>query len=93
MFDKCENFDCDLSNWDVRKVKDMNGMFYECSNFTGKGLDKWKLNNIRNINNMFSYCTNLDCDLSKWKINKNISMKNVFNGCKTLKNKPSWYKE
>ena len=42
---------------------------------------------------MFSYCTNLDCDLSKWKINKNVSMKNVFNGCKTLKNKPSWYKE
>ena len=30
MFKYCENFNCDLSNWDVSKVKDMTNIFYGC---------------------------------------------------------------
>jgi len=38
MFFDCENFDCDLCGWDVSNVKDMSYLFFNCINFTGKGL-------------------------------------------------------
>ena len=36
MFKYCENFNCDLSNCDVRKVKDMTNMFYGCKSLKNK---------------------------------------------------------
>ena len=41
MFGGCNNFDGDLSNWNISKAAHINGMFESCENFTGKGLDKW----------------------------------------------------
>ena len=41
MFFTCISFDCDLGNWDVSNVEDIAFMFFDCKNFTGKGLEQW----------------------------------------------------
>ena len=41
MFYKCDNFDCNLSNWDVKNVTDMRAMFSGCYKFKGIGLENW----------------------------------------------------
>ncbi|EGM8812970.1 BspA family leucine-rich repeat surface protein, partial [Campylobacter jejuni] len=40
MFEGCENFNGDLSKWDVSKVTNMDSMFKGCENFNGD-LSKW----------------------------------------------------
>ena len=36
MFWNCENFNSDLSKWDVSNVKDMSDMFYKCKSLKNK---------------------------------------------------------
>ena len=38
-------------------------MFYKCTNFTGKGLDKWNVNKLETSKRMFSGCENLEANL------------------------------
>jgi len=59
MFSACENFNCDLSGWDVSNVKDMNCMFYGCTKFMGRGLDEWKPIKCENMKSMFNECSSL----------------------------------
>ena len=56
MFEWCENFDSDLSKWNVSNVTDTTNMFNGCKNFKGKGLDKWDASNITEMNGMFNGC-------------------------------------
>ena len=56
MFEYCENFDCDVSNWKMSKAKTINYMFSECTNFKGKGLNKWTLPPKTEINNALKNC-------------------------------------
>ena len=92
MFVGCLKFNCNLGNWDVSNVKSMEGMFKECSNFKGKGLDKWKVDNVEDMYVMFRYCETFDCDLSQWNVSKVIDMEGMFDGCYSLKNIPGWYR-
>ena len=39
MFDGCRKFNCDLSKWNTKKVKDMRYMFYNCNSLKNK--PKW----------------------------------------------------
>ena len=41
MFTDCVNLIVNLGSWDVSNVENMYGMFSECTNFTGDGLDAW----------------------------------------------------
>ena len=81
MFSGCENFNCDLSKWDVSNVKYMGSMFCHCENFTGQGLEKWDVSNVENMNAMFYNCKNFDCDLSKWDVSNVKDIKFTFCGC------------
>ena len=55
MFFECENFNQDLSPWDVRNVKDTSYMFLKCKNFN-QDLSKWDLSNVIDHNHMFYEC-------------------------------------
>ena len=68
-------------------------MFTDCSNFTGKGLDKWNVSKVENMMFMFCDCIKFDCDLSKWNVSNVDNMLYLFNNCTSLKNTPRWYKE
>ena len=56
VFNKCINFDCDLSNWNVSKVKLMDNMFSYCAKFTGKGLENWDVSNLISKEKIFLQC-------------------------------------
>ena len=48
----------------------MNSMFYGCSKFKGKGLEKWNVNNKAKISSMFIGC-NLIKKQPDWYIKLN----------------------
>ena len=59
LFANCENFDCDLSKWNVRKVENMSGMFFYCTKFKGIGLEKWNVKKGKDMSYMFDECTSI----------------------------------
>lgn len=98
MFYVCHNFDCDLSEWKFGNHKELSffGMFAQCYNFTGKGLDKWDVSKAHSIAHMFNKCKKLDVDLSNWKTTFITETWYVFTDCDTLEQKhmiPEWYKK
>ena len=90
MFYNCENFNCDLSKWDVSNITNMSYMFSNCYKFEGKGLENWNVENINDATYMFCGCEKLNCDLSNWNITKTIPIKDMFFNCdKNII--PDWY--
>ena len=59
MFAGCENFNCDLSNWDMSNVTDMGYAFIDCEKFKGKGLENWNVSNVTSMRRMFDGCNKL----------------------------------
>ena len=84
-----------IDRWNVNNIENMSYMFYNCTNFTGHGLENWKPIKCKDMRFMFKDCNKFNCNLSKWNVS-NIDrgrMKDMFKGCTSLKNKPSWYKK
>ena len=84
--------DANLNDIDVSKIIDMSKLF--------KGLkphnidiSEWDVSNVETMDDMFYNCDKFNCDLSKWDVSNVENMNYMFGGCKSLKNKPSWYKE
>ena len=73
--------DIDLSRWNVSNVKSMNNMFYECKNFTGKGLENWDVKNVIEMNGTFAGCTNFNGNVSNWNISKCTNIGGLFCRC------------
>ena len=92
LFKNIDPHNINISKWDVRNIGNMHGMFWGCKNFNCD-LSNWDVRNVKNMGNMFHNCENFNCDLSKWKPINVWNMNAMFDGCKSLKNKPSWYKE
>ena len=70
-----------IENWDVSKVKNMEGMFNYCYNFNAD-LSKWDVSNVENMSFMFGECKNFNCDLSNWNVSNVKKMGYMFSGCK-----------
>ena len=75
-----EDFNCDISKWNVSKVKDMCCMFYKCHRFNCD-ISNWDISKVMNFNHMFDECKNFDKDLSSWKINHKAQKNDMFLGC------------
>ena len=58
-------FNGDISNWDVSKVENMEGMFY-CSKFN-RNISKWNVNKVTNMQSMFAH-SKFNQDISKWDV-------------------------
>ena len=52
MFYGATNFNCDLSNWDVSNIEQMESMFAYASGFN-QDLSSWDVSNVANFNNIF----------------------------------------
>ena len=52
MFNKAENFNQPLNNWNVSNVTDMRSMFREATNFN-QPLNVWNVSEDTNMRNMF----------------------------------------
>ena len=93
MFYDRENFNCDLSGWNVSNVRLMLAMFSGCESFEGKGLEKWDVSNVKHMDEMFVNCSKFKGkELENWNVSniEPTNMSDMFDNCKSLK-KPSWY--
>ena len=69
-----------LEDWDVSKVTNMKGMFYNCENFNSD-LSNWNVSSVENMSGMFEECKNFNCDLSKWDVSNVENMLDMFRDC------------
>lgn len=70
---------------DVSNTKDVNSMFYYCSNIVSLDLSNWDTSNFQFLNDFCSYCSSLvSIDLSSWNTSKVTNMNNMFYYCKKL---------
>lgn len=78
MFDALEDFDGDISEWDVSNVKNMSHMFY-VSAFTGKNSDisNWDVSSVKDMSCMFTNSL-FDGDISGWDVSNVINMTGMF---------------
>ena len=73
----------DLSSFDTKNVKKMNGMFWDCSKLTKLDLSSFDTKNVIDMSEMFYHCsnlTNLDINRSSFKKPRY----NIFDGCDKL---------
>ncbi|WP_010252670.1 BspA family leucine-rich repeat surface protein [Myroides injenensis] len=83
MFAGAENFNGDLSDWDVSKVRDMSWMFSGASSFNGD-LSDWDVSKVTNMSSMFSGASSFNGDLSNWNVSRVTNMSWMFSGASSF---------
>ena len=78
-----ENFNGDISRWDVSNVKYMDTMFFGCKKFNCD-ISKWDVSNVKNMNYMFYGCEQFNCDMSRWDVSNVERMQEMFKDCKNF---------
>ena len=79
MFNRCTEFNQDISKWDVSKVKNMSFMFAGCESFN-QDISSWDISNVTDVRYMFHECTSFNQDLSSWTIDVD-DIHNMFKDC------------
>ena len=68
-----------------KKLKNINHMFYKCSDLISIDLSNLNSQNVTEIRNIFSYCDNLQTvNLSNFNSQNIYDMREMFYGCKSL---------
>lgn len=80
MFQNCDEFNQDLSMWDVSNVVDMSFMFEGCISFD-MPLNTWNVSNVTNMQGMFKGCESFNGIISSWNVSNVIDMSYMFMGC------------
>lgn len=74
------NFNEDISEWDVSNVKNMQAMFYGCTQFNSP-LNKWNVSNVTNMSSMFGGCLLFNQPLDRWDVSNVTEMVDMFQWC------------
>ena len=79
-----DEFNQDISNWDVSNVTDMSGLFSGLILFN-QDLNKWDVSNVETMERMFSYggtaglqVTVFNGNISSWDVSKVTNMSDMF---------------
>ena len=88
LFDTVKNkifndFNGDVSKWNVSNVKCMKFMFTSCKKFNCD-LSRWDVSNATDTHYMFFECKEFNCDLSKWDVSNVTNMSYMFNYCENF---------
>lgn len=74
-----------IENLNTSYVKNMSGMFDQCSNLETLDLSHFNTEKVENMSNMFNGCTKLhDLNISSFNTEKVTSMNQMFGGCSSL---------
>ena len=84
MFSQAQSFTAsDLADWNVGKVKDMNGMFqygWDDNSFSNLDLSRWNVGEVTDMGNMFYDARSFNSDISGWDVSKVTTMYSMFSG-------------
>ena len=85
MFDNCKASELDLSNIDVRNIRNMNYMFVSC--YVKKlDLNNWDVSKVECMSGMFWDCIKLEeLNVSNWDVRNVKIMNEMFDSCRSLK--------
>lgn len=78
---KFNDFNADLSNWDMSNVTDMNYAFYYALNFNGD-LSSWDTSKVTDMAGMFVGAVQFNQDLSGWQTGNVKDIFGMFKGAK-----------
>jgi len=75
LFSNLDEFNGNISDWDVSNVTNMKYMFLN-SKFNGE-ISKWNVSNVKNMYGMF-FKSRFNQDISKWNVSNVKNMKRMF---------------
>lgn len=78
---RIDEFNGDISRWDVSNVENMAYMFCDCLDFNCN-IGGWKVSGVNDMKSMFSGCGNFNQDLSGWDVSNVSNMNYMFEECK-----------
>lgn len=76
-------FNSNLNNWNVSKVKDMSDMFHSCEVFN-RPLDKWDVSNVKDMSNMFNVALKFNQNINNWNVSNVEDLSKTFRYCKAF---------
>merc|ERR1711934_720921 len=71
------SFNQELSNWDVSRVTNMNGMFGVATSFN-QDLSNWDVSRVTNMRMMFRTAESFNQDLCNWDVSRVVDMQGMF---------------
>ena len=78
MFTYCENFNGNISDWDVSNVTNMGGVFAVCKSFN-QDISSWDVSKVTNMHTMFRGAESFNQDISSWDVSNVTAMSAMFN--------------
>ena len=79
LFYDINEFNGDISNWDVSKVTNMELMFAS-SSFNGD-ISNWNVSKVTNMYGMFYDCKSFNQNISKWNVSNVKNYQKTFQNC------------
>ncbi len=77
MFAYQNDFNEDITHWDVSSVTTMAAMFEEVEAFN-RDIGNWDVRNVNNMGSMFLRARNFDRDISSWNVSNVTNMRSMF---------------
>ena len=83
IFSRNNNFNQDISSWDVSNVTDMNNMFTGATSFNQQ-IGNWDVSNVTNMMAMFYDANAFNKDIGDWDVSSVINMHAMFAGAEAF---------
>jgi len=77
MFEETDNFNEDISSWDVSHVTNMEYMFYHAKAFN-QDISSWDVSHITNMHSMFDSAVAFNQNIGSWDVSKVTNMDWMF---------------
>ena len=87
-----QNFNGDISEWDVSSAKDMRYMFSCADNFNGN-ISGWKVGSVTDMSGMFSNAKKFSQNISDWDVSRVTNMRFMFSDAKNFNHNISDWKD
>ena len=83
LFEDAVDFDDDLSQWDVSRVKNMSYMFRGTKAFTGDSLAQWNTSSVQDFSHMFEDSA-FRANISAWDVRAGSQFDYMFHNCRQM---------